>query len=179
MKLKSYGNVEIVNYPFHEDLKAETENFFKGDIDKQRRTTNVKASMTEWMWGDDFPQVRKLKKFIISKCFEHFSQYYVAVQATSTTGFRLHDFWANVYRKGDYTRTHSHLPYRVSCVYFYTGEFGQSPLLFNDSKKLIFPKEGRLVFFESHLLHCVPRQLLTDKPRITFSGNLALESDNK
>ena len=33
-------------------------------------------------------------------------------------GMRLVNFWANIYNKGDYTKTHMHMPFYFSFVYF-------------------------------------------------------------
>ena len=83
-------------------------------------------------------------------------------------------FWANIYRKGDYTISHDHKPQFLSCVYFLKTKWYYSPLVFSDSGKKILPKEGTFVIFPSNVRHLVPKHRYRET-RITLSGNMRVK----
>ena len=80
------------------------------------------------------------------------------------------NFWANVYKKGDYAQSHCHKPAAFSFAYFVKSKWYDSPLVFTESGKRIRPKEGTFVAFPAYLLHHVPKHRYNDT-RITLSGN--------
>ena len=96
-----------------------------------------------------------------------------------TRNFHMLDCWGNIYRKGDYTIKHAHLPSQYSWVYFLKSKSNYSPLLFDylDQKKRriksfkVLPIESRIVLFPSFLHHRVPVHI-HDETRITISGNI-------
>ena len=85
---------------------------------------------------------------------------------------KVDNFWANVYKKGDYATSHSHKPHDFSFAYFVKAKWYDSPLVFTDSGKRIRPKEGRFVCFPAYLKHHVPKHRYRDE-RITLSGNIS------
>ena len=86
------------------------------------------------------------------------------------------DFWGNVYRQGEYTQTHEHVPSTFSFVYFLKTKWYHSPLVFTYSGKKIRPKGGRYVLFPSHIMHHVPIHRFKET-RITLSGNIILKEE--
>ena len=89
------------------------------------------------------------------------------------TTLRFCNFFGNIYREGDYTMTHNHIPYYYSMVYFLKSEMNYSPLIFTQYGERIKPKEGTYVIWPSHLWHHVPKHKFKET-RITLAANIAL-----
>ena len=169
-KVKNISNIFIGEYPFHKQLYDELVPMLENYPDRQGRLTNVKATMTEWVFdsGGDCVRLNALKTCLLN--------------ATSngplkhlTSGIPVYEnFWGNIYRRGDYTQEHDHVYSAVSCVYFLKSPQRSSPLVFTYSGKKIQSKEGTYVLFPSHLKHHVPKHS-SDETRITLSANFGLE----
>ena len=66
------------------------------------------------------------------------------------------EVWGVLYKKGDYITSHAHTPSLFSAVYYVNAPKGSSPLVFSTTKKKVIPAAGKLVIFESRLVHEVP-----------------------
>ena len=172
MKLNIKHNFSILigEYPFHQQLSDELVPVLEEYPDLQDRGTNVKAVMTDWNF-DLVPKSLQIKKFklylsnIITKEFE----YYLVGQ--SQPPIKMTEFWANVYREGDYAKPHNHWPfYDFSFAYFLKSKWYCPPLVFTHSGARIRPKAGRFVIFNSLIDHHVPKHRFKNS-RITLSGN--------
>ena len=133
--------------------------------------TNVKAFHTNWNWEPDNITFRNIKEYIREEIEKHYKP-----GATSGGGrslLKCANFWANVYKKGDYAQSHSHKPHDFSFAYFVKSKWYYPPLVFTDSGKRIRPKEGTFVAFPAYLMHHVPKHRYNDT-RITLSGNLTI-----
>ena len=168
------------DYNRHEQLKDDLLEFLENHEDVQQRKTNVKATATDWNMKIDSRELDIFKAgvldFMLSipfdtgGCLGHYQD---------RRKFKLIDCWGNIYRKGDYTVDHAHLPSQYSWVYFLKSKPNYSPLLFDywDQKKRkmksvkILPIESRIVVFPSCLHHRVPVHI-HDETRITISGNI-------
>jgi len=173
LKVKSESEIIIGEYPFHKKLKDEVVSLLENYPDQQGRKSNVKATMTEWEWGEDIERVGRLKRFILEKA-----------QAASDLGpyvpynLKVDEFWANIYRKGDFTLPHDHIGRDafLSFAYFLKTEWYHTPFVFTWSGKKLKPKEGTFIIFPSHLKHHVPENKY-EETRITLSGNLRLKEE--
>ena len=165
--IKNDAPIILGHYPFHERLVDELVPLLENYEDKQNRSSNVKATMTEW--NITTPRIKTLKKFLINEIKSKLAGSPIGQSFSLTPIFR--DFWANVYRKGDYTLSHIHLPALWSVVYFLKSKWFYSPLLFDTYGQKIRPKNGRFVVFPSYLKHSVPKHRY-DESRITLSGNV-------
>lgn len=168
------------DYNRHEQLKDDLLEFLENHEDVQQRKTNVKATATDWNMKIDSRELDIFKAGVLDfvlnipfdtgGCLGHYQD---------RRKFRLIDCWGNIYRKGDYTVDHTHLPSHYSWVYFLKSKPNYSPLLFDywDQKKRkmksikILPIESRIVVFPSCLHHRVPVHI-HDETRITISGNI-------
>ena len=168
MKIKDYAEVIVGDYPFANQLYDELVPILEKHPDKQDRKTNVQATMTDWYITT--PQMARLRKFLLNEVSCKFSTNAIGDEGL-TPIFR--DFWANIYHKGDYTQSHAHWrsPTLFSWVYFLKSKWYNSPLVFDESGKRIFPKEGTYVLFPSYFLHHVPKHRFNET-RMTLSGNL-------
>ena len=166
MKIKHNANITVENYPFHKMLADELVPLLENYEDKQNRTSNVKATMTDWYITT--PQIERLRKFILN---EITSISDLSLENIKTFIPRFRDIWANVYRKGDYALSHRHRPAVWSFVYFLKSKWFYSPLVFDDYGQKIRPINGRYIIFPSYLRHSVPKHRYDDS-RITLSGNV-------
>jgi len=170
MRVTSFTEVHPGHYPFHNELKDELHLLLEEYDDKLDRTSNVKATMTQW--NIISPQIEKLQKYILDGLhknkFEDKKDQY-SKDRSLTLGWT--DFWANIYRKGDYTLSHNHGPSVFSLVYFLKSKENYSPLIFTHDNQKVIPKEGTFIIFPGYLFHHVPKHRYNDT-RMTLSGNL-------
>ena len=169
MKVKHNAEILVGDYQFAESLNQEVLHQLKFARDIGH--TNVKAFHTVWDWLPDNQKFKNFKSFIISEIERKFSP-----GRSLGSGRRLghvKNLWGNVYRKGDFAKSHDHKPNVFSFAYFVKAKWYDSPLMFDDSGKRIRPKEGRYVIFPSYLLHSVPKHRYNHE-RITLSGNYQL-----
>ena len=169
MKVKHNAEILVGDYQFAESLNQEVLHQLKFARDIGH--TNVKAFHTVWDWLPDNQKFKNFKSFIISEIERKFSP-----GKSLGSGRRLghvKNLWGNVYRKGDFAKSHDHKPNVFSFAYFVKAKWYDSPLMFDDSGKRIRPKEGRYVIFPSYLLHSVPKHRYNHE-RITLSGNYQL-----
>ena len=175
IRVKSYSDVCIGEYPLHKQLKDELVPLLEKYPDKQGRRTNVIATMTEWDWNPENDRLNRLKNNIIEFInYNCNNQEVRSVEDTIPVKYFVNDLWGNIYRKGDYTKEHKHLPNIFSFVYFLKSKWYHSPLVFSDSGEKIRPIEGTFVIFPSHLKHLVPKHRYRET-RITLSGNILIK----
>tara|TARA_B100000131_G_scaffold22845_1_gene21980 strand:+ start:187 stop:720 length:534 start_codon:yes stop_codon:yes gene_type:complete len=172
ISVKHKADVIKDEYQFADKVKGEVLSLLKVCNTIPQDNSNVKASLhTEWDWEPENITFRNLKSYIkeqIEKAFQ---------PGVASSGRRQYlidkNFWANVYKKGDYAQPHGHRPFDFSFAYFVKSKWYYSPLIFTDSGKRIRPKEGTFVAFPSYLMHHVPKHRYDDT-RITLSGNFTI-----
>ena len=174
IRVKSYDDIFIGEYPFHKQLKDELVPLLEKYPDKQGMQTNVIATMTEWDWNPENDRLKRLKNTITEFANNKYGYRKGSDTAQKERYFMKH-FWGNIYRKGNYTRPHVHIPNNLSCVYFLKSKWYHSPFVFSDSGKKIRPTEGTFVIFPSHIDHFVPIHQYHET-RITLSGNMRIMS---
>ena len=170
--IKHNSRIIVGDYQFADKVKEQVYSCLKICNAIPQDRTNVKATIhTEWDWEPNNITFRNLKSFIM----EEIEKYCEPGKVVDGVKFRLslHNFWANVYTKGDYARPHDHRPNHFSFAYFVKAKWYYPPLIFTDSGKRIRPKEGRFVAFPSYLIHHVPKHRYKDE-RITLSGNFKI-----
>ena len=118
--------------------------------DKQNKTTAVKALMTDWNMRE-YNAFDELAKNIESKI-----------------SGKVYDIWGALYKKGQYTESHSHKDVTNTFVYFIDVREKCAPLFIDDKK--IIPKNGKLVIFEDEV-HYTSKQNC-DHDRIIIAGNV-------
>ena len=167
IQVKSKSNVHVGEYPFHDKIKSELLLVLEKYFDRQDRGSNVYATMTEWKITS--PQIERLKAYVVNELHKFLPNSMVRQDQDMEVIWR--DFWGNIYRKGDYAKSHHHKPSPFSFVYFLKTKWYDSPLIFSDFGRRIRPKEGRFVIFPGYLMHAVPKHRYNES-RITLSGNL-------
>ena len=174
ISVKHPATVIVGDYQFADSLKEEVLSLL--EIAENIGQTNVKASLhTQWNWDPGNIKFRNLKAHIREE-IERIVKPGRLIR--SRLFLECMQFWANVYKKGDYAQSHDHKPFDYSFAYFVKSKWYYPPLVFTDSGKKIRPKEGRFVAFPSYLKHHVPKHRYNDT-RITLSGNLEVKMDGK
>ena len=174
ISVKHKDRILVGDYQFADKVKSEVLSFLKYCDPISQDNTNVKASIhTEWDWEPDNITFRNLKSYIRE---EIENQYTLGpMSGGGRDQLKCANFWANVYKKGDYAQSHEHRPYDYSFAYFVKAKWYYPSLVFTDSGKKIRPKEGRFVAFPAFLKHHVPKHRYNDT-RITLSGNFAFSN---
>ena len=173
ISVKHKVDILIGEYQFVDKVKEQVKSLLnKGVVAIPQNNSNVKASLhTEWNWEPDNITFRNLKSYIREEIEKHYKPgFNIGGQRLS---LKCSNFWANVYKKGDYAQPHDHKPNHFSFAYFVKSKWYYPPLVFSDSGKLVRPKEGRFVAFPAYLKHHVPKHRYNDT-RITLSGNLTI-----
>lgn len=131
--------------------------------DRQKRRSNVKADMTEWnMTGvEPFKQITDQVENIVKDWYWQNARIQLLTNISAC--------WGAVYRKGDFTVPHEHLPDSYSFVYYPKAEVGCSLLKFNGYDYQ--PKTGYGLIFPSYLTHMVNPET-SENIRVVVSGNL-------
>jgi|TARA_E500000318_G_C3550308_1_gene208600 hypothetical protein len=102
--------------------------------------TNVKGFMTSWQY---FNQDKEFHN-ILTNFFE-------GVNYKKFNGYTLKDSWGLKCVEGNKTEFHDHLETTASGVFYLTDS--TTPIIFPQLEKEIYPKKGKLLFFDSTLLH--------------------------
>ena len=165
----------IGEYPFHKQLKEELVPLLENHRDEMGKTSNVKATMTNYNWGID-TKSKRLQRFqecMLAEARTHKNYTELTVGGPHLPSLFVKDFWANIYYKGDYTISHNHQDFTMgfSFAYFLKSEWYHPPFVFTNSGKKIKSKEGTYVIFPNHVNHHVPKNRFKET-RITLSGNV-------
>ena len=172
MEVKHNAEVLVGDYPFADKVKSEVLSLLKVCNPIPQERSNVKASIhTDWDWEADNITFRNLKGYIREEVERYFKP--GSMSGGGRKRLKVDNFWANVYKKGDYATSHSHKPHDSSFAYLVKSKWFYSSLVFSDSGKRVRPKEGKFVAFPAYLLHHVPKHRYNDT-RITLSGNLTI-----
>ena len=160
-------------YQFHDKVKSEVLRLLKDCNPIHHNVSNVKAYIhTEWNWEPENITFRNLKSYIREEIEKVFQPGQCVGSPREYLNCR--NFWANVYKKGDYAQSHNHKSFDFSFAYFVKSKWYYPPLIFTYSGKRIRPKEGTFVAFPAYLMHHVPKHRYNDT-RITVSGNLDIK----
>ncbi len=174
MKVIHCENVVVCDYPFHQKLQEDLLPLIKYHHFVDIGHTNVRAQHTEWDWQKNHTQVIKFKGWILNEVKTHFPNFSMLNEKNSE--IRINNFWGNIYNKGDYAKSHNHLPCYVSFAYFLKTKWYHSSLVFSDKGEKVRPQDGRIVIFPSFLRHHVEKHRFADQ-RITLSGNVVILKD--
>ena len=159
ISIKHNADILVGDYPYADSVNEEAVSLLKDCEDYHNRESNVKATLTYQDWEPDNIKFRNLKSFIL----------YQIKNYLCPIALKYSNFWANVYEKGDFAKSHDHIPCLFSFVYFVKSKWYYSPLVFSDGNR-VRPKEGRYVIFPGYLKHYVPQHRYSNN-RITISGN--------
>ena len=139
--------------------------------DHMQQTTNVKAAMSSWYIWEQTDVLNPLLENILNLIKK------LLPLQDERWDYLMDSCWAAIYKKGHYTNSHEHRPSQFSFVY-YLQSSGNTPLVFDDCKFEVTPKDDTIVIFPSYLRHSVPKHK-DKKDRICLAGNIIFNSKNK
>ena len=139
--------------------------------DEQNPSSNVKADMTDWFMHQKYKEFKELSIHAEA----------VAKQMTKDpVAMFTFDCWGAVYRKGEYTKKHSHWGNLWSWCYYLEVPPDAPPFRFEDITEMgesepssfdVYPKENDLLMFPSWVSHSVPKSE-SNSERIMVAGNI-------
>lgn len=132
------------------DVDSRLKNIIIQTGDKQNKKTAVKALMTDWNMRE-YDAFDSLAKFI----------------ETKVSG-EVFDIWGALYKKNQYTESHSHKDVTNTFVYFIDVCKECAPLFIDDKK--IIPENGKLVIFKDEVHYTSKHKC--DHDRIIIAGNI-------
>lgn len=143
------------------NLKKEYIKIIDFERDKQHRSTNIKADMTDWRLQDTYENFEVLLdvfsdiyKKIIEKTHPEFYQILIEYYG-SNYRFKNIDLWGARYQSREKTIPHDHIPAKMSmCLYLKTPK-GCPGLSFNNISKTIPVAEDQLLIFDASVKHSV------------------------
>jgi len=126
------------------------------------------ANMTRWNIHNESSEMKHFISWILDITQENFIN--PNVDISSPYRVECLNTWGIIMNEGDYLESHNHIPSRYSFTYYINAPEGSSPLIFPSSGYEVNPEAGKVVIFESRLLHEVlPNHC---KNRYSFVGNL-------
>lgn len=146
-------------------------NIIKERGDERKRTTNVKAQMTDWKMHDEYKSFE-----FIARCVENIlKDFYTKVSSLDLETF-IASCWGGIYGRGDYSEIHAHEPGFYNFVYYVKADDTCAPIVFTDidardPRRVYYPKEGKGVIFPAYIRHEVPVHN-SDFERVMVVGNI-------
>jgi hypothetical protein len=157
----------LINF---EDWNGRLKEAILKEGDKQNRETNVQADMTSWKMHSDNKSFQALLRIIVNEKLDKFDE--LGLVQDGKVAVYCQDMWGAVYKKGDYTKEHSHKGALYAFTYYVQVPEGSSPLVFtNPGLMQIQPRTGTLLIWHADYKHMVPEQQV-DGERIMIAGNL-------
>ncbi len=146
------------------DLHSDVKRIILETGDVQKRTTNVKALMTNWLMTEHAPFK------MISDHVENIVHYFYKNNTTLDIKTFMTTCWGAIYKKGDYSEPHAHSPAFLSWVYYVKAGKNCSELKFYNGYSYK-PKSGYGIIFPGWLIHEVDPEQFDDE-RIIVVGNI-------
>ena len=148
-------------YPFAEKVNPLLESQIREVWDNRDKPGNMNAQFTGFHFDRDNKSAQNISRWVSNLIRKDFIQHPVDLKCV--------ELWGVLYNEGDYITHHNHIPSLYSFVYFVNTPKGSSPLVFETSGRKIEPEAGKIVIFESRLVHKVPPNKCNG--RVTISGN--------
>lgn len=174
--VQSHTEIMTANLNIPEDYRLECIREINLLGDSMDSSTNIKGQMTTYqVWKESKvfdPLIMKIFNFMYT---EEVQSEGIPEQAREKT-LGLNSCWGGVYRKGDKTVEHIHVPNYLSFVYYLQSNPNEdAPLIFGNTTNnmKINPTNDLLVIFASHLSHHVPVQE-SENERVILAGNLSI-----
>lgn len=150
-------------------------------IKKSAKDYNMGAIMTEWHFKHEYLSEieNKFKNIILdlpstdysnrNSSNPRFQNLISHCNHDERLELEISSIWGQIYGKGAYQVSHTHLPCHWSFVLFVNCPEGSSPVVFGDQDTEINPIEGEGIVFPSWVRHYVPKNLSSG--RSVVSGN--------
>jgi hypothetical protein len=159
------------------DLKKKYIEIIDLEGDKQNKSTNIKADMTDWRLNIKYVEFKLLTDAlsdIYKKILETYHvEFYQSIIKYHGDNYRFKNIniWGAKYSSKEKTVPHDHFPSRMSfCLYLKTPK-GCPGLSFNDVSRTIPIEEDQLIIFDSVIRHSVKSKKFKGK-RYVLAGDI-------
>ncbi len=172
MNVNEQYKIHRVSYPYAEKLNP----ILHKIILDNAHIRDKGAMMTPWHCFDikEFAMIAEWVRGVIGGF--HWDLYTPLLLDPENIEMELYNLWGQVYSKNDYQQAHCHLPHHWSFVYYVNTPRGSSPLVFEQSKRKIYPKEGEVIIFPGWIRHYVPPNKC--EGRSIIAGNFTYKKKN-
>ena len=142
---------------------------FESIILKEKKIEFARCHAQMTKWNIRSKEIRDLVLWIITTTHDNMVKPYEHI--SSSYNLQCYINWGLLCNQGDSLEEHRHNPAQFSFVYYIKCPEGSSPLVFTTSGYEVKPEPGKLVVFDSGLLHKVPPNNCNG--RYSFVGNLS------
>ena len=157
--------IEEYFYPSFEENNP----IFESIILKEKKVNFNRCHAQMTKWNIRSKEIRDLVLWIITTTHDNMVKPYEHI--SSSYNLQCYINWGLLCNQGDSLEEHRHNPAQFSFVYYIKCPEGSSPLVFTTSGYEVKPEPGKLVVFDSGLLHKVPPNNCNG--RYSFVGNLS------
>ena len=157
--------IEEYFYPLFEENNP----IFESIILKEKKVNFNRCHAQMTKWNIRSKEIRDLVLWIITTTHDNMVKPYEHI--SSSYNLQCYINWGLLCNQGDSLEEHRHNPAQFSFVYYIKCPKGSSPLVFTTSGYEVKPEPGKLVVFDSGLLHKVPPNNCNG--RYSFVGNLS------
>ena len=155
------------NYPFADKINHLLQEQIRGLNDTSHQPSNINAHFTGWNLNSK--ETTNLVRWVGDLISRDFVGNCYSSTSVILPTLKCSELWGVLYKEGDYITEHQHSPSLFSFVYYVNAPKGSSPLVFVTSRRKIKAEAGKVVIFESRLIHKVPPNKC--KNRCVISGN--------
>ena len=141
---------------------------FESIILKEKKVNFNRCHAQMTKWNIRSKEIRDLVLWIITTTHDNMVKPYEHI--SSSYNLQCYINWGLLCNQGDSLEEHRHNPAQFSFVYYIKCPEGSSPLVFTTSGYEVKPEAGKLVIFNSRLLHEIPPNNCDG--RYSFVGNL-------
>lgn len=151
--------------------------------DKQKRSTGIKADMTDWRLEDHYEEFSPLVE-VFWKIYKHITLTYRPQFYEILSHYLIDDFdykqyinlWGARYKSREKAESHNHYPSNMSfCLYLKTPK-GCPGLSFTEISKTVHVEENQLIIFNGSVNHSVKSKKFRGK-RYILAANINMSVD--
>jgi hypothetical protein len=134
-------------------------------------TCNVNAERTGWFLHQQDAQICELSLHVSDLC-EAVTQ----IEFNFAAKYRVTECWGAVYKQGHYSEEHDHFPNQYTVIMYLQAEENCSPLIIENEKLVLHPKNKTVYVFPGIVRHSVPKSK-SDVDRVVLVFNLVLKNE--
>lgn len=147
--------------------------------DKQSKSTNIKADMTDWKINQKYEEVQYFSKFFSDIYKEILKTYHLQFYQTIIDYYGDNydftdkiDIWGAKYKSREKTVPHDHRPARMSFCLYLKASKGCPGLSFTDVSKTVPIAEDQMILFDGSVRHSVKSKKFRGN-RYVLAGNIS------
>jgi hypothetical protein len=127
---------------------------------------NVFADRTDWDFHTKAKEIFDIAKHVSDICSS-----VTKTEFNCDLSYQVTSCWGAIYTKNSYAQEHDHFPNVFSCVIYIKVNDDSSPIIFENEKLVLHPKNNSILIFPGILRHNVP-VVNTNDERVVLAFNL-------